>query len=117
MNPTSTKSKKKTKITSLLLSNNSSCKAANNILELSHELSEKLDDGGSHYENKLETSRAVPGNPILSSSCLSNYSQSCFKQRSFKSMTKKKRNFTKIANFQSKQGIAIVILDQSTLTR
>ena len=79
------------KITSLLLSNNSSCKAANNILELSHELSEKLDDGGSHYENKLETSRAVPVNPILSSSCLSNYSQSCYSEIIQKYDQKKKK--------------------------
>ena len=107
MNPASPKSKKKGKrrrISTSLSPNNSTSKAAKNVLELSHELSgliERLGDG-SHYENELEKSRAVPGDPIISSSQLSNSSKRFFKQKPCKSMTKR-RTFTKIAEFESEQ--------------
>ncbi len=107
MNPASPKSKNKGKrrrSSTSLSPNKSSSKAAKNVLELSNELTaliERCGDGSDH-ENELDKSRAVPGEPLISSSQLSNSSKTHFKQKPCKSMTKR-RTFTKIGDYETEE--------------
>ena len=86
MNPASPKNKNKRRRSRTSLSPNKSAKkAAKKVLELSQELSsiiDRLGDGSTH-ENELEKS-GVPGEPIISSSQISNSSKTSFREKPMK---------------------------------